>query len=352
MSEPVPPIMETREEDGLLFGCLLDGEGGGRLVDWAEAEAWTADKGVLWVHLDRTTPRVRQWLDSQNELDPSVIEALLAEETRPRVFHHKAGVTTVLRGINTNPDSDPEDMVAIRIWCDGRRLISLRHRRLMTPRDVLTRLLVHGNGPCSASELFERLVGRLTERISDAIDDLDERLDRIEAESEAEQVNIPATRAALKTFRHDTIVLRRYLAPQREALSMLLLEPPAWLEQNSRFAIRETVDLTQRYVEELDTDREQALLIKDDIMSELSERTNRNIYVLSIIAAVFLPLGFLTGLLGINVGGMPGAQTQTAFWIVTALLIAIGVGEIAILWWLGWFSYGPNRQRGPRSDED
>ena len=51
--------------------------------------------------------------------------------------------------------------------------------------------------------------------------------------------------------------------------------------------------------------------------------------ILAVVAAVFLPLGLLTGLLGINVGGIPGAQTDWAFWAVCGLL---GVATVFNLW--------------------
>jgi zinc transporter len=55
---------------------------------------------------------------------------------------------------------------------------------------------------------------------------------------------------------------------------------------------------------------------------------NKAMYTLSIVAAIFLPLSLLTGLLGINVGGIPGAEHKWAFAEVTVVLIAIGVGLI------------------------
>jgi len=49
------------------------------------------------------------------------------------------------------------------------------------------------------------------------------------------------------------------------------------------------------------------------------------------VAAIFLPLGLLTGLLGINVGGIPGAETGSAFWIVSGGLLLLMVVEFWIL---------------------
>lgn len=60
-------------------------------------------------------------------------------------------------------------------------------------------------------------------------------------------------------------------------------------------------------------------------------------YILSVIAAIFLPLGFLTGLLGINVGGIPGADNPYAFWIFIAMLTTLTTGQIALFKALKWF---------------
>jgi len=55
---------------------------------------------------------------------------------------------------------------------------------------------------------------------------------------------------------------------------------------------------------------------------------NKAMYVLSIVAAIFLPLGLLTGLLGINVGGIPGTENEWAFTLVSLVLMAIAIGLV------------------------
>jgi zinc transporter len=86
-----------------------------------------------------------------------------------------------------------------------------------------------------------------------------------------------------------------------------------------------------RIVEELDAAREQALVTRDELSSRLSEQMNRTMYLLSLVATVFLPLGLLTGLLGINVGGIPGTESSWAFTVVCLLLGIIGLVEVIIL---------------------
>lgn len=321
-------------EDGLLFACKIDGKGGGALADWAEVEAWTQGDGPIWLHLDRTTERAKIWLKTKSGLTPITVDALLSDDTRPRTFRGKRGTIAVLRGVNTNPGADPEDLVGMRLWSDGGRLITLRHRRLQAPREVLIELVRDGIGPASTSELFERLVSRLAQRMGAVIEGFEDELDAIE--QSIETVSSSAALKSLGEVRSDTVTLRRYMAPQREAVSSLYLEPPEWLDDHSRQRLRETSNRLMQYVEALDEARERAVVLKDDISNQLSEKMNKNMFVLSIVAAIFLPLGFITGLFGINVGGMPGVDSADAFWITCAAIGALLLGELALFRVLKW----------------
>ena len=89
--------------------------------------------------------------------------------------------------------------------------------------------------------------------------------------------------------------------------------------------------------------REKAAVIQDSMTTLLAERMNRTMLVLSIVAAIFLPLGLLTGLLGINVGGIPGTESPYAFWIVVLLLIVIGAGQIWLFRKLGLIDWDGHR---------
>jgi zinc transporter len=67
-------------------------------------------------------------------------------------------------------------------------------------------------------------------------------------------------------------------------------------------------------------------VVAEQLADRRAEAMTRQSFVLTVVAAIFLPLGLITGLLGINVGGMPGAESGAAFWIVTGLLVALGAG--------------------------
>jgi zinc transporter len=124
------------DTSGFIFAFALDGQRGGRQLDLEGVKQWLPADGVLWVHLDYAGHFATQWLAEESGIDPIIVEALTAEETRPRSVVHKGGLLLILRGVNLNPGSDPEDMVSIRFWIDANRIVTLRHRHVMAIDDL------------------------------------------------------------------------------------------------------------------------------------------------------------------------------------------------------------------------
>ncbi|MGB5177267.1 MAG: zinc transporter ZntB [Gammaproteobacteria bacterium] len=313
------------DNTGLLYAYLLDGQGGGAKLDWNQVKQWQPEQGVLWVHLEYSNPFVQQWVQQESGLDEVTAEALLAEETRPRSMLSAQGLLLTLRGINPNPKADPEDMVAVRMWSDGKRIITTRRRRLQVAAD-LGRAIDRGVGPASAGEFVEALTDNLVERMGDVVDGVSAEVDDLE--ELVLTMESYELRPKIAELRRHAIGLRRYLAPQREAVSRLFNEKLEWLSEIDRLRLRESADRTTRFVEDLDLVRERAVVVQEELSSRLSEKMDRTMYVLSMVAAIFLPLGFLTGLLGINVGGIPGADYQGSFTIFILILLLLVVIQI------------------------
>ena len=91
-----------------------------------------------------------------------------------------------------------------------------------------------------------------------------------------------------------------------------------------------------RIVEDLDAARDRAAVTQEELSSHLSEQTNKRLYVLSVVAAIFLPLGLLTGLLGANVGGMPYATHPQGFLILSGALVVVVALEVLFFRLKGW----------------
>ena len=318
------PALPDRPADGpMLIGCILDGRGGATEIDWQTARSWAPSRSgeVLWLHLDRMYEDLDDWLIESLNLCEATAELLLSNETRPRAFRERDSLITVLRGINFNPGAEPEDMIAMQIWSDGERLITLRRRRLQTPRDIHQELLA-GRGPCSAGDLFTTLAEQLVIKMNYSIVDMNDRIDEME---EDDDTDVDELLSEIATIRRNCLALKRYMSPQHEAMLAIQKTPPPWLSEDNLSDIREIGERLKRYLEDLDVSKESAIVLQDDLNNRAQAKMNQTMYMLSIVAAIFLPLGFLTGLLGINVGGMPGVDSSNAFWITcSALVILMG----------------------------
>lgn len=324
--------MET--SNGLINSILLDGNGGGKKFDWDDIRQWKPEQGALWVHLDFTEAEAQRWLLHESGLEEIVADALIADETRPRCDVIADGMLFSLRGVNSNPGADPEDMVSIRVFTDGQRIISTRRRRLLTIRDIVESL-ASGKGPDSIGALIAMLADRLVERMESVVSELDDRIDELE-----EAVLSGAGRELqhdLLDLRREILKLRRYLSPQREALSRLQASRSNWFSDGDRLLIREANDRVIRYLEDMDSARDRASVTHEALSNRLAEQMNSRMYVLSLVAGLFLPLGFLTGLLGINVGGIPLAEDPHGFFEIVAILLVIVAIQVVIFMRKKWF---------------
>ena len=305
---------------GLRHLCLLDGKGGLTAMDPSRIDRWSPENGPLWLHLDLTNPAAREWIASHSGIDPVAVEALLTIDSRPRLSRIGNGALLAFRGVNLNEGATPDDMVGIRIWADEHRVLSTFRRNLRSVDDIVQSLR-DGDGPRNASGVVVDLAGRLVSRMSDTVDNLEEHIADLEAR--VIEGTSRDTRFALANLRRQIIALRRYLAPQREALASLVSSKLSWLDDSQRISLRETSDRLMRHLEDLDAIRERAAVTQEELQSRLAEQQNIRMYVLSIVAAIFLPLGFLTGLLGINVGGIPGSDNPSAFVIFVLILASL-----------------------------
>jgi len=311
--------------DEFISAFVLDGKGGARVLTWPEVESWQPSDGCLWVHLNREGDLASEWLETRSGLEPWLAEALLAEETRPRVTAAGDALLIIMRGVNLNPGSDPDDMVSLRVFADRDRIISTRKRVVRAVADV-REALARGEGPIDGADWVATIVDRLVDRMGPIINGIEDEVDALEEDVVLHQTY--DLRTKLATLRRQTITLRRYIAPQREAMSNLQSAQVSWLRESHRVRIREVNDRVTRYVEDLDSARERAAITQEELAGRLAEQMNGTMYRLAIVATVFLPLGLLTGLLGINVAGIPGSDYPWAFAIVSIGLIAIAIGEV------------------------
>ena len=307
---------------------LMD-DGKGHAVDPAAACSGRATPArFVWIHLDGREDDTLAWLKEHGGMPEPVVYALTATETRPRSEAIDDGALINLRGPAADGDAGDDRLVSIRAWVEQGRAVSVSFRGLAGLDDLrgqMERGLIKDPG-----DLISHLAMTITKRVDPVIADLGDLVDDCETALDADHAF--DTRRKIAGARSDSIVYRRFVAPQRAALAgMAELEAP-WLEADDRLHLREAADRFARMTEELEAVRERAALIHEQLTDLRSEQIENRALLLSIVALIFLPLTFLTGLLGMNVDGIPFAHEPWAFAAVcgACVVLSVAIG--------GWFA--------------
>ncbi len=334
------PFAFTDADGGLVFAVRLPGDAAqldGARLGWDALEPappppagpGRADDRPLWINLDRMRPRAQAWLRERSGIDPAMAQALLDEETRPRHQEEGRGLLVILRGVNLNPGAEPDELIAIRIWIEPGRALTLRQFRFQTIAQ-LRRAAARGAAPATPGGLLAAIAAGLAQRIGPSVDNLEDLLDDVEEAMLASDGDDPRARGRLAAIRRQAIGLRRHLVPQRQALSELAALEHPLLARADRSLLRAAAEQTARALDALEEIRDRAAVNQDELRARHEARVGRTVYLLTIVATVALPLSLLTGLLGINVGGIPLADSPAGFAVVCAVMVAIAALEVLL----------------------
>lgn len=321
---------------GLIFAATLPGRESDFDHPEDPEEAWVRLAGLgrpLWIHLNRTQPRAAEWVRRGSGIPASVTEALLEEETRPRATEKGDGLVVILRGASVIPGAEPDELISIRIWLERDRIITLRQFHFETIA-MLRAIGRRGGLPQSPVGLFVAIARDLADRMWPVVDNLGGLLD----DAEAEMLDSPGPRldGQIAEIRRQAIRLHRFLLPQREALISASRAPLAWIDAEARSMLIETAERTMRIVEDLGEIRDRSAVAMEELRAKRDDRLHRTTYLLTLVAAIFLPLSLVTGLLGVNVGGVPGSHDPGAFWIVSGMLVILAGLLILVFKRVGW----------------
>ncbi|MFC5837741.1 zinc transporter ZntB [Aeromonas bestiarum] len=319
-----------RVPSDVIYGLTLDGKGG--MQPLAAGSEIPGDKPG-WLHLDYGNPEAARWLLQTPLLNDAAKESLLGQSNRPKLVRMGETVLLILRGINHNKDHRPEEMVALRIYITPDLIISSRRRALLSEQDVYGQLKLGGGADTPADWLVE-ICDALTDRAGEFVEELHDKI--LDLEEMVLMRDLPAN-GRLALIRKQLIMIRRYLSPQRDLVARLANEKISWLDEDDRRRLLDIADRLRRWLDDLDAGVARTAVLADEINNLMAEATNRRAYQMSVMALLFLPASFLTGLFGINLGGIPGAESPTAFWVFCGSLVALATGLAVWLkhrrWW-------------------
>jgi zinc transporter len=306
---------------------------GGKAERISAEQALAIDSGLVWIHLATNDAEAQAWLADKAGLGDYLVDALTATETRPRCDAVGDGAYVNLRGRIVERGEDDDALASVRIWATAGRVISVTRKQLVAMDQVIA--AVDSAKVDDPGDLITEFAVAITEDLDPEVSDLGDQLDDCEAELDADQVF--RLRRKVTRVRVAAIQYRRFLAPQRAALEKLAALPGDWLEDDDRLHLAAAADRAARMAEELESIRERAALTHEALTDLRSEQIDQRSLVIAVVAMVFLPLTFITGLLGMNVKGIPYANQPWAFDAVTGACALLAAGITIYFVQRHWF---------------
>lgn len=326
MDEVTPTISERAVRNGTKgVGIVLvfDGKGGVTRTDPSDKPPTVPPRGFYVVSGNSRSPEYKAWLNG--EIGDYNADFLTVPTTKARctVLDDRAVVS--MRVAKPGGDQDDISRQLLTMWIEKGRIIIASELNIADFLGLTQWGLSH-HAPVSPADLVTRLGLRSADRLEPLIEKMGDRLDDIEegliAKGAAE------TNDRLASLRTTLINFRRLVWPLRDVLNTLEIEDLSFFTDKDRMKLREASGRAARLGEELQALSERAVLVHEQIADSRSEEMNRSMLLLAAVTVVFMPLTLITGILGMNVTGIPFAENLHSFWVVCVGLFLIAAGLV------------------------
>lgn len=280
--------------------------------------------GDVWIDIHASEGDGRSWLAQESGLDDAIIARLIepARVTHWRQFGR--GLHFNMYAAAPGEDDSTITMVSFGIWLEPGRIISIRHGRVPV-LDAVVAACSAGQGPASTGELLVMLLSAGLNRVEESLHAMVAVIDQLE-----DQVLTgkgPPSLDRVAELQRRLVYARRFRLSLANMLAFIAAQPDAAHDAALREAIEGITNVVAQNQDLLDWSIERASALRDQIRDQMADSLSAATYRFTWVATVFLPLTFITGLLGINVAGVPGEHDPVAFWMVCGALCVI-----ATLW--------------------
>ncbi|MCY7297234.1 CorA family divalent cation transporter [Alteromonas sp. a30] len=300
-------------------------------VEFEQEVVETSSGHFVWFHFEGEMPDAAKWLTQKFQIDPLCVDALCDELTRPRVFSGPNEELIMTFRAPVGEAGNEIEYASVRAWASSQFLVTVSRVEIPMLRNLRDKLLRQTKKETySPLQLLWRICDGSADQLTHHIVSIDEQITDFEDEWET---NNHIKKEALHSMRLKMSRVRRYLLPQLDAFQKFAymtdtINVPKRDVKRTKSQWLETVNMLMRNTEVLNENQDRILILQDTLFQQKTEVSNNIMYLLSIVAAFFLPITFITSLLGINVNGIPASEHPWAFAVVCVVLTSI----MAIQW--------------------
>ncbi len=338
MSVALRPLQEVRpSSEPELWTGYNDPNGGIRndLTRDEIASIVTSGTGTLWVDIDTRDPDDISILSDVFHFHPLAIEEATNPQSRVKLEEYDKYLLLIVRTVAfCETTDDPYDLDTVNIsFFLGKNYLVTVHGGNTNPVAATVDLLQRkpeliGHGP---AKLMHVIVDQAVDAYFPIIDQIDEFMDTLEEKifSQFDQTVLRDVFAVKRLV----LTLRRHLAPERDALSVLTNRPSTLLSTETQIYFRDIYDHVLRIYDSLETFRDLLSSTLDSYLTQVSNRLGTATKALSVVATVTLPFVVISGVWGMNFEHIPLHSNPYGFTILVLAQLALGLTILGGLKW-------------------
>jgi magnesium transporter len=294
--------------------------------------------GLTWVHLDHPDPETANALAERFGWHALDVEDVLSKRQRPKIDEYPEYLFAVLHFPVYDKAIQRLNAAELDLFLGADYLVTLPNVELLPVSRLFRR--------CEEDEelretLFAEGSGRLLYEVLDdlfdycfpILDKIGHKLDSVEDdmfERRAEDVV-----RDLSNVKQEIISYRKIIKPERTTLRLLERRVERFLPHELDLYFDDIVDGAERIWDLLDNYKEVVEGLESTNESVISHRQNDVLRVLTVFSAILLPLTLLASVFGMNVD-FPGSGSTAPFWIIVAVMIAVGGSLLGFFRWKRW----------------
>ena len=275
---------------------------------------------LVWLHFSLSNNTSIAWLRENFRLPETFYEFLGHEVGSTRIERDDDALVAIFHDVTFDFSFDASEVGATTLCIMPKLFVSIRMKPLRS-LDALRALVRKGHAFHSSPELLTHLLQNQVNVLVEIQRRVTENVDEIEDQLLSSRIK--ATRAELGSMRRLLVRLQRLLAPEPAALFRLLNRPPDWISRDDLLELQHAAEEFSATLGDAAALVERVKLIQEELSAFVNERSGRVLFVLTLVTVLALPINLVAGLLGMNVGGIPFAESASGFATVVALLVLL-----------------------------
>ncbi len=290
----------------------------------------------VWINLLEPSKQKLEEVTQSLDVHELTLEDLQNPRVRPKVEEFENHIFVVFKALNLNEGEDILDVINLNVLLFKNRLVTVHLRPLPSVKALLEGERDRPNYlPKGPAFVMYAILDRIVDEYFPLMDELDEATDEIQ-DRIFERFD-PDVSSVIFHWKTQVAHLRRRVGPQREMLMNLANRPHALVPAKVQVYLRDVYDHLIRIHDNLESYRDILQGAMDSYMTQVSNRMNEVMKVLSIVATIMLPLGILTGLYGTNFEVLPGSKGPHSFWVFVGGMLTLAAGATIFFKIRKWF---------------